>query len=93
MHLIEMYLYSPSLFDTLFQPIVDFLAVVLFFKIGSENGFPFIVLWLFVAAIFFTIRRGFINLLGCYILSNEVAGDFRDYWSRLTSGKMTMIES
>ncbi|MBW4655777.1 MAG: alanine:cation symporter family protein [Kaiparowitsia implicata GSE-PSE-MK54-09C] len=48
--------------DSLISPIVDLLATILFFNIGGENGFPFIVLWLFVAAIFFTIRMEFINL-------------------------------
>ena len=42
---------SASLADSIFQPIVDFLSVLLFFKIGGENGFPFIVLWLFVGAV------------------------------------------
>lgn len=28
------------------------------------------------------------NLIGCYVLSNEVAADLKDYWQRLTSGQM-----
>ncbi|PSN19575.1 alanine glycine permease, partial [filamentous cyanobacterium CCP5] len=34
----------------------------------------------------------FPNLLGCYILSNEVAADLKDYWQRLTSGEMLTYE-
>ncbi|MEO1619523.1 MAG: alanine/glycine:cation symporter family protein [Cyanobacteria bacterium J06632_3] len=67
-----------SIADSLFQPIVDFLALILFFKIGGENGFPFIVLWLFVAAIFFTFRMGFINLRGLKHAIAVVQGKFDD---------------
>ncbi|MEM8503735.1 MAG: alanine/glycine:cation symporter family protein [Cyanobacteria bacterium P01_D01_bin.1] len=69
---------SVSIADRIFQPIVDFLAVLLFFKIGGENGFPFIVLWLFVAAIFFTLRMGFINLRGLKHAIAVVQGKFDD---------------
>ncbi len=69
---------SVSLADSIFQPIVDFLSVLLFFKIGGENGFPFIVLWLFVAAIFFTLRMGFINLRGLKHAIAVVQGKFDD---------------
>jgi alanine or glycine:cation symporter, AGCS family len=48
--------------NIIFEGIVDRLSVVIFFKIGGENGFPFIVLWLICAATFFTIRLGFPNL-------------------------------
>ncbi|MEO0756485.1 MAG: alanine/glycine:cation symporter family protein [Cyanobacteria bacterium J06648_16] len=64
--------------DSIFQPIVDILAAVLFFKIGGENGFPFIVLWLFVAAVFFTFRMGFINLRGLKHAIQIVQGKFDD---------------
>lgn len=69
---------SASLADGIFQPIVDLLTVLLFFKIGGENGFPFIVLWLFVAAIFFTLRMGFINLRGLKHAIAVVQGKFDD---------------
>ena len=39
------------------------------------------------------LGMAFPNLLGCYILSNEVAGDLKDYWSRLLSGQMETYES
>lgn len=69
---------SVSIADSIFQPIVDILSVLLFFKIGGENGFPFIVLWLFVAAVFFTFRMGFINLRGLKHAINVVRGKFDD---------------
>ncbi|MEL7226787.1 MAG: amino acid carrier protein, partial [Cyanobacteria bacterium J06576_12] len=69
---------SASLADSIFQPIVDVLAAVLFFPIGGENGFPFIVLWLFVGAIFFTLRMGFINLRGVKHAIAVVQGKFDD---------------
>ncbi|MEM9815931.1 MAG: alanine:cation symporter family protein, partial [Cyanobacteria bacterium P01_D01_bin.6] len=34
------------------------------------------------------LGMAFPNLVGCYILSNELAGDLKDYWQRLTSGQM-----
>ncbi|MGF1457878.1 MAG: alanine/glycine:cation symporter family protein [Leptolyngbyaceae cyanobacterium] len=64
--------------DAFFKPIVDVMATLLFFKVGGENGFPFIVLWLFVAAIFFTIRMGFINLRGFKHAVDVVRGEFDD---------------
>ena len=69
---------SVSIADRIFQPIVDFLAILLFFPIGGENGFPFIVLWLFVGAIFFTVRMGFINLRGLKHAIAVVQGKFDD---------------
>lgn len=69
---------SSSLADVIFQPVVDVLSVVLFFKIGGENGFPFIVLWLFVAAVFFTFRMGFINIRGLKHAIAVVQGKFDD---------------
>lgn len=38
------------------------------------------------------LGMAFPNLIGCYILSNEVARDLKDYWARLTSGQMVMNE-
>lgn len=64
--------------DIIFKPIVDVMFTLLFFKIGGENGFPFIVLWLFVAAIFFTLRMGFINLRGFKHAIEIVQGKFDD---------------
>ncbi|WP_026072598.1 alanine/glycine:cation symporter family protein [Nodosilinea nodulosa] len=64
--------------DVIFKPIVDLMSALLFFKIGGENGFPFIVLWLFVAAIFFTFRMKFINLRGFRHAIEVVQGKFDD---------------
>jgi alanine or glycine:cation symporter, AGCS family len=38
------------------------------------------------------LGMAFPNLLGCYILSNEVAADLKDYWQRLISGRMPTYE-
>lgn len=69
---------APTGVDAIITPIVDFLALVLFFKIGGENGFPFIVLWLFIGAIFFTLRMGFINFRGFRHAIEVVQGKFDD---------------
>lgn len=68
----------PSAIDAIFQPVVNLLAAVFFFPIGGENGFPFIVLWLFVAAIFFTFRMGFISIRGFKHAVQVVQGKFDD---------------
>jgi AGCS family alanine or glycine:cation symporter len=62
----------------IFKPIVNVMATLLFFKIGGENGFPFIVLWLIVAAIFFTFRMGFINIRGFKHAIQVVQGKYDD---------------
>ncbi|MGB6296889.1 MAG: alanine/glycine:cation symporter family protein [Rivularia sp. (in: cyanobacteria)] len=52
---------EPSLINTVdaaFTKFVDAISQVLFFSVG---GFPLIVLWLIVGAIFFTVRMGFVN--------------------------------
>ncbi|WP_228021664.1 alanine/glycine:cation symporter family protein [Vasconcelosia minhoensis] len=64
--------------DAIFSPIVAFLDAIFFFKVGGENGFPFIVLWLIVAAVFFTFRLGFINLRGLKHAIQIVQGRFDD---------------
>jgi AGCS family alanine or glycine:cation symporter len=69
---------SNDIANAIIQPFVDFLSAILFFKIGGEDGFPFIVLWLFVAAIFFTIRMGFINVRGFKHAIDVVRGEYDD---------------
>ncbi|MEM8545164.1 MAG: alanine/glycine:cation symporter family protein [Cyanobacteria bacterium P01_H01_bin.119] len=64
--------------DAIIGSVVNVLALLLFFKIGGENGFPFIVLWLFIGAIFFTLRMGFINLRGFKHAIQVVQGKFDD---------------
>jgi AGCS family alanine or glycine:cation symporter len=68
----------PTGADVIFAPIVNVMSLLLFFKIGGENGFPFIVLWLFVAALFFTLRMGFINLRGFKHAIEVVQGKYDD---------------
>ncbi|MGB3515437.1 MAG: alanine/glycine:cation symporter family protein, partial [Elainellaceae cyanobacterium] len=38
------------------------------------------------------LAMAFPNLIGCYVLSNEVAADLKEYWGRLTSGTMLTYE-
>lgn len=75
--------------DAIIQPINNVLNAVIFFKVGiknsfpfitqgSETDFPFIVLWLFVGAIFFTLRMGFINIRGFRHAINVVRGQYDD---------------
>ena len=64
-----------SAIDSVFSSIVDFLATIFFFEIA---GIPFIVLWLIVAAIFFTVRMGFINLRGFKHAIDVVQGKYDD---------------
>ncbi|MGD1871847.1 MAG: alanine/glycine:cation symporter family protein [Mastigocoleus sp.] len=45
--------------DKGFSAVVSFIGNILLFEIA---GFPLIVLWLIVGAIFFTIRMGFVNI-------------------------------
>ncbi|MEL6161262.1 MAG: alanine/glycine:cation symporter family protein [Cyanobacteria bacterium J06623_5] len=51
-----------SAIEGVVQNIVDVLNLIFYFKIGGENGFPFIVLWLVIGAMFFTFRLKFINV-------------------------------
>jgi AGCS family alanine or glycine:cation symporter len=61
--------------DAVFSGLVDFLATIFFFEVF---GIPFIVLWLIVAAIFFTIRMNFINLRGFKHAIDVVQGKYDD---------------
>ncbi len=48
-----------STFEGALTPLVDFLSSILFYNI---SGFPFIVLWLVVAAVFFTYHLNWVNV-------------------------------
>ncbi len=48
-----------AMFDTVLSPLTGWLSSVLFYNIG---GFPFIVLWLVVAAVYFTFHLNFVNI-------------------------------
>lgn len=52
--------------DAAFQPVVDFLDLIIFYKPFDALGFgmPLVVIWLIIGAVFFTMRMGFINLRG-----------------------------
>ncbi len=52
--------------DAAFQPIVEFLALIIFYKPFEALGFnmPLVVIWLIIGAVFFTVRMGFVNLRG-----------------------------
>ncbi|MEM8778670.1 MAG: alanine/glycine:cation symporter family protein [Cyanobacteria bacterium P01_G01_bin.49] len=69
---------STSAVDEIFGPIVNFLSTILFFKIGGENGFPFIVLWLLIAAVFFTLRMRFVNIWGFSHAIAVIQGKYDD---------------
>ncbi|MDB9315978.1 alanine/glycine:cation symporter family protein [Spirulina sp. CS-785/01] len=47
-----------TIFDERFTQLVDFLFAILFFKIA---GFPFIILWIIVGGVFFTLRTNIVN--------------------------------
>lgn len=69
---------APSGVDAILAPLVNVLVAVLFFPIFGENGFPFIVLWLAIGALFFTFRMGFINLRGFKHAIDVVRGTYDD---------------
>ena len=65
-------------FVGLFESVVNALSFVIYFKIGGENGIPFIVLWLIAGAVFFTLRMKFINVRGFKHAIEVVQGKFDD---------------
>ena len=60
------------------QRIVDVLNLIFYFKVGGENGMPFIVLWLVIGAIFFTLRLKFINIRAFKHAIDVVRGKYDD---------------
>ena len=69
---------SGNIFESIFQNIVNVLNLLIYFKIGGENGIPFIVLWLIAGGIFFTLRMKFINVRGFKHAIDVVRGKFDD---------------
>ncbi|MDJ0555819.1 MAG: alanine/glycine:cation symporter family protein [Microcoleaceae cyanobacterium MO_207.B10] len=61
--------------DRVFSSFVDIIFSILFVKIG---GFPLIVLWLIIGAIFFTIRMQFINIRAFKHAIDIVTGKYDD---------------
>ena len=67
---------SPGFVDAMnavCQPLVDAMSAVLFFNIG---GFPFIVVWLMAAALFFTVYLKGVNFRLLPLAFKVVRGDF-----------------
>ena len=69
---------SPGGFVGIFQSVVDALSFIIYFKIGGENGIPFIVLWLISGAVFFTLRMKFINIRGFKHAIEIIQGKYDD---------------
>ena len=69
---------TKSGFVGIFQSVVDALSYVIYFKIGGENGVPFIVLWLIAGAIFFTFKMKFINVRAFKHAIEVVQGKYDD---------------
>ena len=65
--------------EALVRPFSDALSAFVFFKVELfGQPFPLIVLWLAVAALFFTFYMGFINIRGFWLAVRHVRGDFHD---------------
>lgn len=65
--------------EALVRPLSNGLASIVFYKIPLfGQPFPLIVLWLAVAAIFFTLYLGFINLRGFGLAVRHVRGHYHD---------------
>ncbi len=68
-----------AMIDKAVTPLSDALSSVIFYEIPIPfigQGIPFIVLWLVVAALFFTVYFGFINLRALKHAFRLVRGDF-----------------
>ena len=83
---VTMLLASPALSETFDQqveavvrPLANGLSAVVFYKIDLfGQGFPLIVLWLAVAAVFFTFYMGFINIRGFGLAIRHVRGHYHN---------------
>jgi alanine or glycine:cation symporter, AGCS family len=65
--------------EALVRPLANALSSFVFFKVDIfGEPFPLIVLWLAVAALFFTLYMGFINIRGFGLAIRHVRGDFTD---------------
>ncbi len=63
-----------------FQPVTDFLGKVVFFTVPIGGGFevPFVLIWLIVGALFFTIFMNFVNIRAFKHALDVVRGKFDD---------------
>ncbi len=65
--------------EALVRPWANGLSNIIFYKIDMfGQDFPLIVLWLAVAAVFFTLYMGFLNIRGFSLAVRHVRGDFYD---------------
>ncbi|MAT95331.1 MAG: alanine glycine permease [Halioglobus sp.] len=65
--------------EALVRPLADALSSVVFFEISLfGQPFPLIVLWLALAALFFTLYLGFINIRGFGLALRHVRGHFHN---------------
>lgn len=63
--------------DSLLRPVADVLKAFIFFEIQLGSiSFPLIVMWLAVAALFFTFYFGFINIRGFGHALRLIRGDY-----------------
>ena len=65
--------------EALVRPLANGLAEIIFYKVALfGQPFPLIVLWLAVAAMFFTVYLGFINIRGFGLAIRHVRGHFHN---------------
>ena len=65
--------------ETFVRPLTDALSSVVFYPIKLfGQDFPLIVLWLTIAAVFFTLYLGFINIRGFTLGLRHVRGRFHN---------------
>ena len=65
--------------EALVRPWANALSNIIFYKIDLfGQGFPIIVLWLAIAAVFFTLYMGFLNIRGFSFALRHVRGDFHN---------------
>ena len=65
--------------EALVRPLSNGLSSIVFYKIDLfGQGFPLIVLWLALAAVFFTVYMGFINIRGFGLAIRHVRGHYHN---------------
>jgi AGCS family alanine or glycine:cation symporter len=65
--------------ESLVRPWANALSNIIFYKIDLfGQGFPLIVLWLAIAAVFFTLYMGFLNIRGFALAVRHVRGEFHN---------------
>ena len=65
--------------EALVRPLANGLSSIVFYKIDLfGQGFPLIVLWLALAAVFFTVYMGFINIRGFGLAIRHVRGHYHN---------------